>query len=206
MRIITKLISLCFIATLLAGTVAIAADGYKTIKPVQPTKTGNKIEVLEIFWYGCPHCYGLEPVLTAWKKDLPDDVQFRRMPAALNKNWLAHAKAFFAAEKMGVLEQMHTRMFEALHGERKRIFTRDQIIDFVGDLGIDEDEFSKHYDSNETEIKLREAFIMAQRYKIRGVPTVVVNGKYMTSVTLSGSEQDMLDVIDGLIEMERAQQ
>ena len=200
----TKTLSRCFLlAALLAGAAAAAAQGYREIKPAQPTRTGDRIEVLEIFWYGCPGCYGFEPELKAWKKDLPQDVQFRRMPAVMKQSWVAHAKAYYAAEKMGVLEQMHTPLFDALHKDRKRVFTRAQILAFVAELGIDKDEFGKHFDSNETEIKTREAYILAQRYRASGVPSMVVNGKYLTSGALSGPTRDMLEVVDELIERER---
>ncbi len=205
MQITTKLLGALLISTLFTASPVSGQQGYKVIKPAQPTRTGDKIEVLEIFWYGCPHCYSFEPLLAAWKPTLAEDVVFRRMPAVLNKNWIAHARAFFAAERMGVLEQVHLPLFKALHQDRKRIYSKAEIIDFVGGLGIDTEAFEMHYDSNETEIKMKSAFIQAQRFKLTGVPAVVVNGKYLVSATLSGSLDDMLTTVDALIDGEREQ-
>ena len=119
-----SILLLCFSITVQAE------DPYKLIIPVQPTQTDNKIEVLEVFWYGCPHCYDFEPHIENWLKDLPEDVEFRRMPGIFNKSWIAHAKAYFTAEKMGILDKIHSPLFTALHRERKRIYTEDELKDF----------------------------------------------------------------------------
>ena len=180
-----------------------AEDPYKLIIPVQPTQSDSKIEVLEVFWYGCPHCYDFEPHIENWLKDLPEDVEFRRMPGIFNKSWIAHAKAYFTAEKLGVLDKIHSPLFDALHRERKRIYTEDELKDFFISKGVDGDEFSKVFNSSEIETKYKQAFVMGQRYKITGVPAVIVNGKYMTSASLTGSYENLLKTIDELIVKER---
>jgi protein dithiol oxidoreductase (disulfide-forming) len=180
-----------------------AEDPYKLIIPVQPTQSDSKIEVLEVFWYGCPHCYDFEPHIDNWLKDLPEDVEFRRMPGIFNKSWIAHAKAYFTAEKLGILDKIHSPLFTALHKERKRIYTEDELKDFFISKGVDGDEFSKIFNSSEIETKFKQAFVMGQRYKITGVPAVIVNGKYMTSASLTGSYENLLKTINELIVKER---
>lgn len=186
-----------------ASTYLHAADAYTNIIPAQPTQTEDKIEVVEVFWYGCPHCYDFEPYVNKWLASKPDDVHFRRMPGIFNKNWVAHAKAYFTAEKLGVLEVIHSSLFDALHKQRKRIFSEDQLKDFFVSKGIDGDEFTRVFNSSEVESKFKQAFVMGQRYKITGVPAVIVNGKYMTSGSLAGSYDNLLKTIDELVEKER---
>jgi protein dithiol oxidoreductase (disulfide-forming) len=181
-----------------------AKDTYKLIVPVQPTQSENKIEVVEVFWYGCPHCYDFEPFIERWLKELPEDVEFRRMPGIFNKSWVPHAKAYYTAEKLGVLDVIHNPLFNALHQERKRIYSEDELKDFFVAKGIDGDEFSKVFNSSEIETKFKQAFVMGQRYKITGVPAVIVNGKYMTSGSMTGSYENLLKTIDELIDKERA--
>jgi len=183
-----------------------AEDTYKLIIPAQPTQTEGKIEVLEVFWYGCPHCYHFEPFLSEWLKTKPDDVEFRRMPGIFNKNWVPHARAYFTAEKLGVLGKIHSQLFDALHKDRKRIFTESELKDFFVSKGVDGDEFTRVYNSSEVETKFRQAFVMGQRYKITGVPAVIVNGKYMTSGSMAGSYENLLKTVDQLVDKERKEQ
>ena len=189
---------------LLCFSVSIQAeDPYKLIIPVQPTQTDGKIEVLEVFWYGCPHCYSFEPHIESWLKTIAEDVEFRRMPGIFNKNWIPHAKAYFTAEKLGVLDKIHSPLFEALHKERKRIFSEDELRDFFVSKGIDGDEFTRVFNSREIETRFKQAFVMGQRYKITGVPAVIINGKYMTSGSMAGSYENLLKTIDLLVDKER---
>ncbi len=197
--LVAGLLLLCF------SVIAHADDPYKLIIPVQPTQTDNKIEVLEVFWYGCPHCYDFEPYVEKWLENLPEDVEFRRMPGIFNKNWIPHAKAYFTAEKLGVLDKIHNPLFNALHKERKRIYNEDELKDFFVAKGVDGDKFTKVFNSSEIETKFKQAFVMGKRYKITGVPAVIINGKYMTSGSMSGSYENLLKTIDELIAKERGQ-
>jgi len=192
------------ILLLCASSVAIAKDSYTNIIPAQPTQT-DKIEVVEVFWYGCPHCYDFEPHVKKWLETKPDDVEFRRMPGIFNKNWVGHARAYYTAEKMGVLEKVHTPLFEALHRDRKRIFSESEIKDFFVSQGVDGKEFTRVYNSSEIETKFKQAFLMGQRYKITGVPAVIVNGKYMTSASQAGSFENILKTINELVAKERGE-
>ncbi len=179
-------------------------QSYQEIRPAQPTQaTAGKIEVLEVFWYGCPHCYDFEPHLTQWLKSKPEDVQFRRMPAIFRENWIPHAKAYFTAVKMDMVDKIHRPLFDALHKEKRPIYSNDAIKDFVVERGVDGDEFSRIYDSNEIETKVKQALIMGQRYGVTGVPSVIVNGKYLTSGRFTGTFEGLLKVVDQLVDKER---
>lgn len=180
------------------------AQFYKPIRPVQPTQVEDgKIEVVEIFWYGCPHCYSFEPYVDNWLKTKADDIEFRRIPGIFSDKWMPHAKAYYTAMKMGVLDKIHQPLFEALHRQKKRIYNDKEIKEFFIQQGIDGNEFSRVYNSNEINIKVRQAFIMGKKYGVTGVPSVVVNGKYLTSGTLARSFDNLLKVIDQLADKER---
>ncbi|MCZ6526575.1 MAG: thiol:disulfide interchange protein DsbA/DsbL [Gammaproteobacteria bacterium] len=203
-RIPAFLISLILLATINGLAFADSFEqSYKLIRPVQPTQSEHKIEVVEVFWYGCLHCYNFEPYLNKWLETKSEDVDFRRMPGIFNKSWIPHAKTYFTAIKMGVLEQIHEPLFHALHTQKRRLNSDDALYDFVTKLGVDGGEFSKIYSSNATETNIKEALVMGQRYRVTGVPSVVVNGKYLTSASLAGSYENMLKVVDKLVDRER---
>lgn len=204
MKNITRYLSLCILLLLGSHTVAAEGDGYTTITPAQPTQTGDKIEVLEIFWYACPHCYDFEPYISEWLESKPDDVEFRHMPGIFRKNWIPHAKAFFTAEKLGILDSIHGPLFDAIHKEKKKIHDDASIKKFFVKHGVDKGEFTKIYESDEVNTKVKQAFVMGQRYKLTGVPALIVNGKYMVSGSTAGSLENVLKVIDALVDKERA--
>ena len=180
-----------------------AFDGYVEISPAQPTQTGNKIEVVEVFWYGCPHCYDFEPFIKNWLEKKPEDVVFRRMPGIFRKDWIPHAKAYFTAEKLDVLNKIHSSLFTAIHKHRKQIYDDTSIMKFFLEHDVDKQEFKKTYVSDEIDTKIKQAYVMGQRYKITGVPAIIVNGKYMVSGSTAGSFENIAKVIDMLIEKER---
>lgn len=199
-----KLVTLLGISLLLITFHARANEGYVAISPAQPTQTGDKIEVVEVFWYGCPHCYDFEPYIERWLETKADDVEFRRMPGIFRKSWIPHAKAYYTAEKLDVLDKVHHPLFEALHKHRKNIYDKDSLEDFFDDQGIDDAEFSRIYESDEVDTKVKQAFVMGQRYKVTGTPAVIVNGKYMVSGSTAGSFENVLQIIDQLVAKERA--
>ena len=200
----TRLIhSLILTIFLVLSYQANAFDGYVEITPPQPTQTGDKIEVLEIFWYGCGHCYDFEPYANDWLKTKPSDVVFRRMPGIFQKSWIPHAKAYYTAEKLGVLNDFHGSLFKAIHIKKKKISSDSAIKKFFLDIGVDKNNFKKAYESDEVNTKIKQSYIMGQRYKITGVPSVIVNGKYMVSGTTAGGFSNMIKVINLLIEKER---
>ena len=178
-------------------------NGYITISPPQPTRSGDKIEVIEVFWYACPHCFDFEPHISKWLESKPNDVEFSRMPAIFRKSWIPHAKAYFTADKLNVLDSIHTPLFDALHKRKKNIHDDDSIKKFFVKHGVDRNIFKKVYESDEVQDKVKRAFIMGQRYKLMGVPAVIINGKYMVSGSTAGSFENVLKIINQLIDKER---
>lgn len=176
---------------------------YVTLAAPQPTADPQKIEVVELFWYGCPHCYHFEPELQAWVKKQPDDVQFVRMPAILSPRWEILARAYYTAELLGVLDKIHTPLFKAIHEKNQRFETEDSVARFFVQQGVDEAEFRKTFKSFGVAAKINRARQMTQRYGISGVPSLVINGKYRTSASEAGSHEGMLKVADELVAKER---
>lgn len=199
------------LAALLLGTLSlvnvsaaeVTASQYQSVVPQQATKTGDKIEVLEIFWYGCPHCFDFEPYIKEWKKTLGDDVVFRRMPGVFRNNWVPGAKAFYTAEALGVLEKTHDAMFHAMHVEKRKMLDEEAIADLFEENGVSRDDFKKAWNSFTVDSKVREAMQMSRQYGITGVPSVIINGKYRTSGGTAGSYPQLLKVVDHLVEKER---
>jgi len=178
------------------------AAPYDTIAP-QPTASGNKIEVIEFFWYGCPHCFALEPHLGKWLAKKPDDVVFRRIPAVLGNNWVHYAKVYYAADKLGVVDKLHTPLFSAIHEQRIPLDDGPKLGNFLKSMGIDKDKFFAAYQSEEIGNKIKNAYVMGQDYGLTGVPTIIINGKYRTSSSQAGSNEKLIQVMDELIEKER---
>jgi thiol:disulfide interchange protein DsbA len=176
---------------------------YVPIKPAQPTQSGDRIEVVEVFWYGCPHCYSFEPHLEEWLENKPDDVAFIRIPGVLNQGWIPHAKAYYAAEKLGIVDKIHRPLFDAIHRERRQLYTEDQLAEFFAGHGVPAEQFKSVFNSKEVDTKIRQAYFLARDYKLTGVPSLVINGKYLTSGTHAGTFESMLEVTDKLIEQER---
>jgi len=177
---------------------------YKKLdKPVN-TQTGNKIEVLEFFWYGCPHCYSFEPTIKKWKKTLPANVEFVRMPAPLNPRWMVHTKAYYTLQSMGVGEQHHEAIFQAMHIQKKRLLSKEAVADFLATRGVDKKAFLGNFDSFAVEMRARQALQLGQQYKVSGVPMLAVNGKYTIGAADAGGYQGMVNVADFLIKKEAA--
>ncbi len=179
-----------------------AGKQYKEIVPPQPV-TGAGIEVLEVFWYGCPHCYDLEPTLARWQARQAPDVAFRRMPAVFRPSWFLHAKAYYTAEALGVLDKIHAPFFKALHADKKELDDEESLAEFFAGFGVDKKEFSQVFNSFTVEGKVEQAKQAIQRFGIDGVPAIVVNGKYLTSGSMAGSYDGALAVVDFLVARER---
>lgn len=176
---------------------------YQRVAPAQPTEAEpGKVEVLELFWYGCPHCYHLEPLLEQWLAGQPDTVAFRRMPAVLGDQWAIHARAFYAAEVLGVSDKVHQALFDAMHAEKRRLNDEASLAAFFAEQGVDEEQFRQAFHSFSVETKLRRAMTMTRRYGIDGVPAFVVNGKFRTSASLTGTRERMFEVLEALVKSE----
>ena len=170
----------------------------------QPISTDNpaKIEVMEIFWYGCPHCYHMEEPLNAWVKKLPSDVYFKRMPGLPNPSWAPMAKAFYAMETLGVGEKLHTKLFEAIHKQKTLNPTDEKAaIDWVTlQGGFDRLKVEQAFKSFTMNTDLNRAAQIFRASGATGVPTLVIDGKYITSATQAGGNEQALKVADYVID------
>lgn len=174
---------------------------YISIKPPVPTNSGDKIEVVEMFWYGCPHCFQFEPYLQKWLKHKPANVKFVRIPATFRPLWKLHARAFYTAEILGIGEKLHKPFFDAYHLERNRLDSEKAIRAFFVKHGVKGSEFDDVFHSFAVETRLARAVDLGGRYGIDGVPSIIVNGKYRTYKRITG-HANMLEVVDYLIRKE----
>lgn len=202
MQTVAFLLTSLFLATAQAANFE-EGKQYERLSTVQPTSAPDKIEVVELFWYGCPHCYRLEPHIEQWLESKPDDVEFVRLPAVLSPRWELLARAWYTAELLGVTGQIHKPLFQAIHEQRKRINTVDELKAFFVEQGVTAEDFDKTFHSFGVAAKLNRAREMTQRYRVRGVPALIINGKYRTSASEAGSHAAMIEVTNHLIEQER---
>jgi thiol:disulfide interchange protein DsbA len=180
-----------------------AGIDYRVLDPAQPTETGAKIEVLEFFWYGCPHCYAFEPPLSAWIRTLPADVGYRRLPAQFNPTWAQHAKLFYALESLGQVERLHKRTFDTIHLERRSLVQEGDMTEWAVANGIDRARFIAALGSPEVATRMSLARQSLINYRIDGVPAMALNGRYLTAPSIVGSHEACLQVLDYLIDEER---
>lgn len=188
----------------LATAPARGEDGYVTLAAPQPTSDPQKIEVVELFSYACPHCFQFEPMLHEWSAAQPKDVVLVRIPAVFRPSWEPLARAYYAAEMLGVLDKTHMALFKAIHEQKQKFESEDDIVKLVTAQGVDEKQFRDAYKSFGVAAKLNRGKQMLQRYAVSGVPTLIIDGKYRTSATEAGSHDGMLSVAEKLIAQERA--
>ncbi|UTA47764.1 thiol:disulfide interchange protein DsbA/DsbL [Simiduia sp. 21SJ11W-1] len=169
------------------------------------TANPNKIEVTEVFWYGCGHCFHFEPLVKSWKEKQADDVAFVRSPAMWNKTMELHARAFYTAKALGVLETLHDPIFDAMNVRKQRLANEAEIAELFVANGVDADKFAKVFNSFGVTGKVRQADARARSYRVTGTPELVVDGKYRISASAAGSQQAMLEVADFLVEKIRAE-
>jgi thiol:disulfide interchange protein DsbA len=177
---------------------------YDLITPAIRTVEPDKIEVAEFFWYGCGHCYNFEPMIVQWKKTLADDVNFVGSPAMWNPLMELHAKAFYAADALGVLDTMHPVLFQAMNVDRKKLGSQAEIAELFSAHGVAVEDFNKAFDSFGVGSQVRQANSRARAAKITGTPAIMVNGKYHISSRKAGSQANMLKIAEYLVEKERA--
>jgi thiol:disulfide interchange protein DsbA len=199
-----KTIQTSLLILLLSCSALLKAEsiGYETLTPAQPTHNPDKIEIIEFFWYGCPHCLSFEPLLQEWLKTLPKNVEFIRQPAVFSELWGKHAKAYFTAEALGAVDKIHTDFFDAIQNKKQNLETEEQLAKFFVAHGVNESEFHDAYNSFLVDAKMRQATTTASRYGITGVPAIVINGKYKTNGPVAGSHEKMIEVINQLIAQE----
>ncbi len=176
--------------------------GYEVLNPPQPTQHADKIEVIEFFWYGCPHCYAFEPELNKWLKSKPANVEFIRQPAVFSEAWGKHAHAYFVAEALGVVDKLHADFFDAIQNKKQKLETEDELAAFFTEHGVKESEFHEAYKSFAVDSKMRQAPAIAAKYGLTGVPAIIINGKYVTNGPLAGTHEKMIEVMNQLIKQE----
>ncbi len=182
----------------------VAGEQYVELSNPVPISKPGKIEVVELFWYGCPHCYQFEPTLNPWVEKLPSDVNFVRIPALFGGLWNAHGQMFITLESMKVEHKVHDAVFRAIHKEGRKLATPEEMADFLVTQGIDRDAFLKAYNSFGVKSQMEKAKKLAMAYQINGVPVMIVNGKYRFDISSSGGPEQTLQVADHLIAKERA--
>lgn len=182
-----------------------AQPDYRTITGTGTAGDPDTVEVIEFFWYGCPHCYNFEPYINEWKKDLPDNVTFRYVPAVFSPKWELHGRAFYAAKFMEVLDQFHDPMFTALHEDNRSLDSKKAIARFVSELGIDAQKFVDTMNSFAVDAKIRRARDLQKTYQISGTPSVVIDGTYVTSGSRAGNFERMIEVMSERVEKARAE-
>jgi thiol:disulfide interchange protein DsbA len=199
-----KLVALVLITPLVHADYDEGID-YTRLANAQPTVSPDKIEVRELFWYACPHCYHLEPQLDAWLEDQSDDVQFVRMPAILGPSWELLARAYYTAELLDVEDKIHQPLFDRIHKERKPVRSVAELKTFFVERGVPEDDFERTFQSFAVVTKTNRARQARAMYGITGVPALVVNGKYVVSAQMAGGNQQMLDIVEYLVAKERTE-
>lgn len=175
---------------------------YSVLTPPQPTEAPGKIEVTEFFWYGCPHCHDFDPLLRTWVKSLPKDVSFRRVPAALRPQWIPGAKIYYTLEAMNLLDKLHAELFDAIHNDRLN-YTDDKALgEWLSKKGVDAAKFFEVEKSFSVQSKVQRADQIVRAHNIQGVPTLVIDGKYMIAST---DHETQLKIADALIAKVRAE-
>lgn len=170
--------------------------------PLKLRDTG-KIQVAEYFSYGCPHCYQFEPLIAAWHEDLSSDVAFSRTPAVWNRDYQVYAQTYVTLESLGLLDEVHVAIFNAIHNQRLRLNTPALMAEFLANFGVDPQDFAKAYNSFGIRAALQQKDSAGRAYRATGVPALVVNGRYRIEGSMAGSNANMLRIADFLIKKER---
>lgn len=204
----TPLIAALLLALAASSATAEIKEGrdYAILGQPQPTEAKGKVEVIEFFWYGCPHCHDLETPLSKWLKTLPKDVAFHRVPADFGR-WTDGVRLYYALDAIGEEERLHKDLFDAIHHDRLNFSLASEVTDWLVKKGVDRKKFSDAYNSFTVQSRISRAQQLTQMYKIDGVPIVIVGGKYLTSsVMAKGAFEPMLATVDELIAKVRAEQ
>ncbi|HXH01797.1 MAG TPA: thiol:disulfide interchange protein DsbA/DsbL [Candidatus Competibacteraceae bacterium] len=202
---VLALLAAIFLLPLAALAEDFQADtDYRVLQaPVATSAPEGKVEVVELFWYGCPHCYALEPALEQWLQKKPENVHFVRVPAVFGKGWELDARVYYAAEAMGVLDKIHRPYFDEIHSKkRNRPKSKEEVAEFFATLGVDKDAFLKTFDSFAVETKLRRSQELVKRYGADGVPAMIINGKYETNNPLAKDSGRLFQIVDFLVQKE----
>ena len=181
-----------------------AGKQYTELTSPVPVAKPGKIEVVELFWYGCPHCYQLEPTIQPWSQQLPEDVNFVRIPAMFGGLWNVHGQMFLTLEAMGVEDKVHDAVFAAIHREGKKLASAEEQAEFLASQDVDKDSYLSTFNSFAIKGQMEKAKKLAMAYQITGVPVLVVNGKYRFDLGSAGGPGGAIKVAEHLIAKERA--
>ena len=193
------------VATLVFSGFTMAADSsqkYVQISNQKQTES-DKIVIYEFFWYGCPHCYNIEPTMDNIEANLDKDTILIKVPVALRDSWELHAKAYYALQQMKLDDNLHEKVFAEIHINSNRLDTKEKLANFIREEGYDADKFLNILDSFGTEIRVKKASRLANQYQIKSVPTLIINGKYKTSGSYVSSYEELYDVVQLLVDKER---
>lgn len=180
---------------------------YTTFKtPIKVGSDASKVEVVEMFWAGCPHCYHLEPHVQKWKKSVPSFVEFIKLPSVLNPSWKLHARAFFAAEALLAGDKFHLAMFNAIHEQGRRLRREDAVVRFAERQGLDGEKFREAMNSKSTDEKVKQVAKLGKDYGLTGVPSLMVAGKYKVNSASVKSYDELFALVDFLVKKERQEQ
>lgn len=186
---VTAAISLCVVALVASASPSAPESGldYRTLDKPQQTESGKKIEVIEFFWYSCPHCNAFDPALADWVKKQGDHIVFKRVPIAFRDSFVPQQKLYYSLDAMGKLEELHPKIFRTIHGERKTLDNDKTILEWVVKNGVDKQKFADLYNSFGVQTKVRRATQLQEAFRIDGVPLIAIDGKYMTSPSIVGA-------------------
>jgi thiol:disulfide interchange protein DsbA len=185
------------------GAQPVEGKDFVRLSSPAPVASGGKIDVVEFFWYGCPHCNAFEPTLEAWVRKLPADVAFRRVPVSFSAMHETHAKIYYALEALGQVEAQHRKVFAAIHVQHKRLDKEADIVEFITQNGVDGAKFAEAYKSFGVATKVRQGKQLSEAYKIDGVPSIGIAGRWFTAPSLAGSPDRALAITDTLIQRAR---
>ena len=198
-----KLIS--FITILIFSNVSFSADTsqkYIQISNQKQTES-DKIIIHEFFWYGCPHCYNLEPTMDRIEANLDKDTILVKVPVALRDTWETHAKAYYALQQMKLDDNLHEKIFTEIHINSNRLDTKEKLEQFIKEEGYNSKKFAELFDSFGTDLRVQKGMRLANQYQITSVPTLIINGKFKTSGSLVSSYEELYDVVQLLVNKER---
>lgn len=183
-----------FLLAMLLTTLAVSASAaaqpapgrdYQLVDPPQPTAAGKNVEVIEFFWYGCPHCNSMQPSLRAWLQKKPAEVEFRRVPAVFQDSWVPLTRAYYTLDAMGLTDQLHHEVFAAIHEQKVRLQDPKVLFDWVANRGVDRQKFNDTYNSFGVQSRVQRSIDMTRNYDVPFTPVVVVDGRYITAPSMT---------------------
>ena len=203
-RLITALLGMTLGFAVNAAEPFVEGTHYDPVVPAQPTSAGpGEVEMLEFFWYGCPHCFAFETYVEGYLEEKPDAVKFVRVPAILNPTWALYARAFYTAETLDVFDKFHRPFFNAIHVDRQAIGSEDAVAAFFTEAtGVSDEDFRKTFNSFAVTAKVQRADVLTKRYRIMGVPTVAVAGKYKNNSRGVRNYEDLINIGKYLVNRE----